>query len=364
MRILYFSHIRWQEIKQRPQFIAEGLAAIGHQLDYVCRIPLGKGGDFVSNLSDRLRVKSIFVLPLALKIAPVERVNSYLVRKMIDWDSYDVIIVTEPRLRACLPVDLRVPIIYDCMDYAPGFYSGRAREYIREEEQRLVGVVDRIIVSSFTLYRTLVKNYGVDKLRISVVKNAAADDFIEKMDSESVEKLLAGRKPQMLYVGTIDFWFDWESVIAFAETHPDVLIMLVGPARCTLPVLPENIVCMGKIPHHSISALLCSSKILLLPFLKCDLIDCVDPVKFYEYISVGKTVISANWEEMRSLKDTPGVFFYNNPGEFCEIAQTILKKDQPSRINRAFHAENCWRVRVRTYDSILRELVADGVTPP
>ena len=292
MKILYFSNIRWQDIKQRPQFIAEELAAKGHVVDYVSRLQAGRKRDKVPQTQSGLSIRNIFVLPFALKFRFIEMINHRIVKQAIQWESYDIIIITEPRLRGCLPEKLSCPVVYDCMDRTAEFYSGHLQKYIEEEDKKLCTLADHIIVSSNTLKKMITQEYGVTSPAVTVVKNAVSNSFITQLKSLGDGISAEEKSFHILYIGTIDFWFDWQTVTAFAQKHPDVIIHLVGPVRSVPPKVPKNIFFPGPVSYDQLVPLLAQARILLLPFVKSKLIDCVDPIKLYEYTAVGKPVLS------------------------------------------------------------------------
>ena len=357
MKILYFSSIRWQDVKQRPQFIAEELAAKGHVVDYVSRLQFGRKRDKVTQTQTGLSIRNIFVLPFALKSRFIELTNQYIVKRAIQWESYDIIIVTEPRLRGCLPEKLLCPVVYDCMDRTAEFYSGHLQKYIEEEDKKLCAQADHIIVSSNTLKKIITQEYRVSSTAITVVKNAVSNSFIAQLKSLGNGISAEEYSFHMLYIGTIDFWFDWKAVTAFAQKHPNTKIHLIGPVRSIPPQVPENIVFHGAVSHDRIVSLLARAKILLLPFVRNRLIDCVDPIKLYEYIAVGKTVLSSYWEELSCCKNLKNIFFYHSETDFNTLAEQLLQSETLPVPDIAFATQNNWANRAEQYQEILLKTI-------
>lgn len=357
MKILYFSSIRWQNIKQRPQFIAEELAENGHVVDYVCRLQLGRKRDKVTQTQTGLSIRNILVFPFALKFRFIEMINHCIVRHAVQWESYDIIIVAEPRLRGCLPEKLSCPVVYDCMDRTAEFYSGHLRKYIEEEDKKLCALADHIIVSSNNLKKIITQEYGISATAITVIKNALSNSFIAQLKSLDNDISVEERSFHLLYIGTIDFWFDWKIVTAFAQKHPDVMIHLVGPVKSVPPQVPKNIYFPGPVSNDQLVHLLAKAKILLLPFVKSKLIDCVDPIKLYEYTAVGKPVLSSFWEELSCFKNFKNIFFYHNETDFNALAEQLLRSENHPAPDIAFTAQNNWAKRAEQYQKILLNTV-------
>ena len=78
-----------------------------------------------------------------------------------------------------------------------------------------------------------------------------------------------------------------------------------------------------------------------------DIIRDVDPVKLYEYISMGKPVISVYYKEVNQFRDF--VFFYHSPDELIRIVDALMQKEMKQKYNyknqQEFLKENNWEKR-------------------
>lgn len=353
MKILYFSHISWQWIKQRPQFLAEALALSGHEVVYLFREPFGTdSGIPPSPPCPRLTVRRVSVLPGSLRCPLIGFLNSRFLRRTIAWDAFDAIVLSDPRLADAVPPETAAPVIYDCMDYHAAFHTGAIRRHVTRKERELCRRADHVIVSSNALHGRLCREYGLAEDRVSVIRNAIPAAFLERY-------IDAGKNPETeipcLYVGTVDFWFDWETVLAFAHAHPELEIHIAGPLLHRPAQLPLNIVTHGPVPNGQIPGLLRRARILLMPFLKNDLVSCVDPVKLYEYLACGKPVLSSFWPELEFFAGTGRLFFYRTQEEFSGTAERLLKgaPGAAAEADARFAAENTWEKRAAEYLAVL-----------
>ena len=346
-RLLYLSPINWNFIKQRPQFLAAYAAENGFDVTFLSRTPWGKGlfRSRRTAVSANLTAVNICVLPLALRFPLIEKFNNFRLKRLIAGEKFDLIIVGDPRLAGVLPENSAIPVFFDCMDNYPDFYSGKIREAISRQQKRLCRLAGGIIVSARKLKDILVREYAADPEKITLIRNAAADDFPEKAKVAADGKITPA---DMLYAGTVDHWFDWEAVVGFARKYPERSIRIAGPLAVPPPEnLPENIELYGKVPHSQIPGLIRNAKLMIIPFVKNPLIEAVDPVKLYEYLSLGKRVLSAYWEELENFQPEPRLIFYSDSGDFAGKAAALL--DNPPETDdtpdAGFHAKNNWSTR-------------------
>ena len=348
MKVLYFSSCAWTWIKQRPHFIVEQFAKHGHSVLFVHRQTVGKKMEGkVIETPENLRIKEYRVLPFALKFPWIDYLNSAILRERIPWNNFDIIILTEPRQLLCLPAasHFATPIFYYCMDKYPDFFAGKKKEYLFNLEKKLCSRAVKIITSSQQLKKSLIELHNVDSSNIFVVRNAVSDDFL-KSSGEAT------------YIGTIDRWLDWDSLISFAEKNNSEIVRLIGPVRYRPERLPENIKFDGVIPHQRVRDVIWNSHLLLLPFKICPLVEAVDPVKLYEYLSCGKVVLSAYWPELDHFLPNDKLHFYHSPEEFClQMKKLQVVTPNPSKeYNLKFYQENCWSNRFKLYQAICRKI--------
>ncbi|MBS7350060.1 MAG: hypothetical protein KIG95_07910, partial [Comamonas sp.] len=91
------------------------------------------------------------------------------------------------------------------------------------------------------------------------------------------------------------------------------------------PDLPSNVELRGPIAHESISGLMRTWHAGLIPFLKNELTQSVDPVKYYEYRACGLPILSTMFGEMlfHAVHD-PEVWFFERL-DFSKI-ETFLRE--------------------------------------
>jgi glycosyltransferase involved in cell wall biosynthesis len=157
-------------------------------------------------------------------------------------------------------------------------------------------------------------------------------------------------RPIAVYVGALDFWFDFNLLETVARRLPEVSFVLIGPddlARTKLSGLP-NLYLLGRRNYAEIPAYLAHADVGLMPFNASQypaLVNSVHPLKLYEYLACGLPVVATDWEELRHL-DSPASLC-RTADEFAQaIAQSVCQPGHSAdRINFARNAD--WSQRVK-----------------
>ena len=351
MKILYFAPVSWNWARQRPHFIAEALAGAGHEVVFFSIIPFGRKKSPCGR-SGAVMVEERHVLPLALRFPLIDRWNACRIRRLLACRDFDAVVLTNPRQRKFLPEHLlsHARLIYDCMDNLPFFYSGRIRARMAEEERELCRMVSAISASSDYLKNALVERCGVSRDKVTVIRNAVSRNFLS-----GEGKAIPLPAPNLVYLGTVAEWLDWETLRTYARRHPDVSLIFIGPGSPNIRRgMPRNMIFLPPVPHREICRYLRSADVLLLPFQVNELIRGVDPVKLYEYLSLNRPVVASYWEELDHFSRSGGIHFYRSPDDFesaaakaFAAARTKLPPDEQ------FYRENLWEKRFPAFLALL-----------
>lgn len=343
MKVLYFSTVNWKWIKQRPHFIAKYLAEQGHEVDYFSINPLGKTSIRKLKIGN-LNVNDSYVLPYSLKSRLIEKINISYIRFKLSKKNYDLIILTGPLQYQYIKDKIHSGslLVYECMDNMPYFYEGKLRDRMIIEEQKTLDLVDAVITSSDKLQEKIRSRSPHKKLNIKTIFNA-----VDYKTFQQLPKKVKLQEPNMVYLGTIGSWLDWDILNNFAKNHPHFTIYLVGPNEMKAD-LHSNIILLGTVPHSEVIDYIYSSNIMLLPFKVNDLTEAVDPVKLYEYLSMNKPIISAYWSELDKLK-CDNLLFYENYQEFEKCVMEFHERKISGTLNNSFIERHNWQSRVLEY---------------
>lgn len=358
--VLYFSVVTWKWIKQRPHFIPLEISKYKkYKVDYryqalrdkfaneapenVVKNKLNKQKDF--------RIAPFKIFPGIEKYTTIDKIAN-IIRTSL-WN-YDTIILTQPNQIQFFILRLhklrRTKIIYECMDNYETWEIDKLN--YRSREGGLIYFSNNIIVSAKGLKDRLMDLYKVSEDKITIIRNAYDKELFKK-DIQKEIKLL---HKNITYIGTVDDWFDFNSVCSFAEKNKEYYIYIIGPVSYLLNEKKKeieekykNIIFVGAVEHDLVPSYINESDVLIMPFILNDLIRCVDPVKVYEYLYLKKPVVSTYWEELSQFKNM--MYFYDyNKNNFEEIITEALKKGfKKSKDYNKIIIESNWENRVKQY---------------
>lgn len=372
MKIIYISLVDWYWIKQRPQHFVELLSKMGNEVVYLCSKPwknnLGNNLNKIKiNCNLDIIRKRTFPINISDKIRVLKIVNNLIMKckiKSID-ENIETIIITHPRHIEYIPKDLLIKckIIYDCMDDYGKFKCG-GDELIKKLELKTIMNVDKVIVSSSYLKSQILNKYSelINEKRIEVIENGVdINNFdLSKLkylkDVNSID--IYEDKINMVYIGTVAEWFDVETIEYAAKTNSNIIINIIGPIDSISEDFKklyryQNIKILGKRPYEEIPHILSKMDIAIMPFIVNDVVKAVNPVKIYEYLSMGMPVISVKYNETEKFGEK--IYLYSNKYEFVKkIEDAMENKFDQSRIEYA--QNNTWQKRVdKLYEIILND---------
>jgi glycosyltransferase involved in cell wall biosynthesis len=275
----------------------------------------------------------------------------------------DTVWITHPTLIESLPSKLRtLPIVYDCMDDAFGFPGAQTRLCLLQElEELLVKQSARILCSSDFLGRLLIKRYGRRICtKLSLVRNGFSAEIttdVRKINTLKIERWTNSRC-SVAYFGTIAEWFDFDLLLQCLATNDNVEFHLIGPVASKHPPNHERLRYHGAIPHQRLFDVAAQFDAYMMPFRASPLIEAVDPVKLYEYLALGKEVVSVYYPEIERFGDY--VNFYRTGADFIRIIGELtagrLSTKNSHGESCAFLECNSWHSRLSLIHQILQTL--------
>ena len=140
-------------------------------------------------------------------------------------------------------------------------------------------------------------------------------------------------------------WVDIELIKKVITLLPDYQFMFVGDNFAGSEKF-KNCKIYAHKDIEKLPELLSLADCCIIPFLKNEISDSADPLKFYEFISQGKPVVVSNIPELEKFKDI--VDYSNNPEEFAQAIKKAIETDTlEKKIKRIEIArENAWDKRI------------------
>ncbi len=349
--IIFFSIINWAFRYQRPQHIAVGFAETGHRVFYIS-IDLKNQTQYgIQALSENIyeitlpfvNDSAIYNTDLNEGIKTSNKAIGSLIR---DYGIKDAVAFVQYPLWAPLVKDLKdrygTKVIFDYLDEFSGFSNVNA-DYVNKFDSMMVDLSDICICTS----QNILEKIKTKTNRVQLIPNATEFEYFNELPINDLLKDID--KPIIGYYGAIAEWFDTDTVEFVAKSRPDWNIVLIGHTFFSdVERLKKynNIHLLGEKPYKELTKYLYWFDVCLIPFKLCDLILSTNPVKFYEYISSGKPVVSSNLPELQQYKGI--MYFANNKEEFLEKIGLALKEDDEKVKKTRIEIAQCndWNHRV------------------
>lgn len=334
MKILYFAPIYFDDMKQRPQQLAECLAK-EHTVYYVeptiswVRWLLKKGTPCtgcsrkISRTLTVIRLDGSRTFHKSVEILDLAGCNNWSeYRQMKDLAGQcDLIWAGYPGWYTLVRHIRHKPVVYDKMDEDDLLAKNWLLKLtLHRNKKKLAKLADLIFVSSRKFYQDF-----QGKKPVYLVPNALSQEFLRQSllltdtdDKDSGGRLQGQQTKQLIfgYVGTIGEWFDF-SVIRYLLSLPGRhSVVLAG--RNLMPVFShERVTYLGIRPHEELPKLIHGFDVCLYNFKKSRLLDTINPVKIYEYLAMKKPVLAVDSIETRVLE--PYLMIYRKPHQIAAL---------------------------------------------
>ncbi|MGC4115287.1 MAG: glycosyltransferase [Myxococcales bacterium] len=324
---------------QRPAQLALELLNRAHRVTYVYRFPSSERGrrrrSFAHENLTHARFRDFSARAFALERGLRERM---------------VVLTAMPlaEFRACAAyLKARgAQTVYDCIDDWDSSLGGAW--YSRRAENRLVEESDLVVASARALKDSLEARSWRD---VALVPNAVNTHLFARGREQPRPADLPEADAVFMYVGALwGEWFDWEWIVALAQARPECAVVLVGEYRGQCKNPPRNVHFLGLRPQADVPAYLAHADVCLVPFKVDRLTRAVSPLKVFEYLAMGKPVVSADLPEVHDL---PYVTLAHSAEQFVDAvgrAQVIRPVEEDLA---KFVAENGWKARVRQLERLL-----------
>ena len=243
-------------------------------------------------------------------------------------------------------------IVYDCMDEHLGFSTNE--DQMLSNESRLGMESSLVVVTSQYLYDKMIK------FNKNCVRVPNATDFEHFSHLPENDLLKNVRKPIIGYYGALSEWFDIELIEHAAKARKDWQFIFIGgnDSGVNMSVLEKlpNVRFLGEKSYSEIPKYLYWFDVCIIPFKLSRLTEATNPVKFYEYISSGKPVVSVRLPELFPVADY--LYLANDKEDFVRKIETALEeKDDRIRQRRVEFAKgNTWDKRYKALKTAIDEL--------
>ncbi len=193
-------------------------------------------------------------------------------------------------------------------------------EVLKNEKIFVVATANKLY-NEISKYRNL--NYrlvtnGVDYAHFANVNNISIPCDIERIINKN--------RPIIGYFGALAKWFDFGLIKKIASERPDNEILLIGwdydgsLSKSEINKI-SNVTILGPISYKILPNYAKFFDVSVIPFLINDITEATSPVKLFEYMALGKPIVTTNLPE---CKKYDSVLIGKNHMEFIEKLDKAL----------------------------------------
>lgn len=354
--------------KQRPQHLANTLVSLGYRVWYVDpSFQLGAEEAFWSYSDDdalivRLpspRFDAISIHAATLSPGEEQQISD-AIRKLIvnaSIDSY--IFLVEHPFWEFIPVNLGARFIYDCIDLHEGF--GNINPKLLAREKSMLEKAWAVVSTSAYLDSHI---YSLTGRRSTIIRNACdTEHFMVKKEPD--QSRVSSDSLSIGYFGAISHWFDKDLVTDAARLLADQAVFhFIGSDDCGLQAEFErkgllNSKFYGEVPYEAVPSIAKTFDVCIIPFQLIELIKATNPVKFYEYMAMGKPVVASRIPELECYSEQHlHLALVEGPEDFAESSIRLIKEAGHEAIEErlSIARSNTWLSRAEALASVIQTI--------
>ncbi|MBU0638813.1 MAG: glycosyltransferase [Planctomycetes bacterium] len=251
-------------------------------------------------------------------------------------------------------------VIYDCIDeVAVHVPRPRLVQLYEKWEDELVQRAAGAVVTAEALGEAL-RRRRTD-LSIATIRNGVDVERFEAgaRSSPRPADVPAKGRPIVGFVGALYEWIDWKLIGDVARALPDYDFVFVGPhdGRGLADMLTgvENATFLGARPYDRVPAYVQAFDVCWVPFDQSRVSRAANPVKIYEYLALGKPVVSTPVADTDSFEGLVRVG--RDLDEIGEHLRAALAEGDERVAERVHFARaNSWEARAADYVSFVASL--------
>jgi UDP-galactopyranose mutase len=363
LRMLVFSHLRWDFVYQRPQHLLSRFAQ--ERPVFVIEEPV-----YDPNTAPRWELQKLHPQMTICRPHTSCPEGGFADVQLSDLKLLVERLVREENLKRCLAwmyTPMALPlleclqpeiVIYDCMDELSAFDF--APPQLIQREQQLLKRADLVFTGGPSLYRAKQSRHPNVHLFPSSVDSKHFRQALNGLP-EPVEQVWLPR-PRLGYFGVIDERIDRPLLAHVAASHPEWHLIMIGPVvkidPATVPQAP-NLHYMGQRPYEALPAYLAGWDVCLLPFARNAATRFISPTKTLEYMAAERPIVSTPITDVQEpygnivyLGDTPETFV-----AACEraLASSQEERERRGEKMRAVLKTTSWDVTAAAMQRLIEE---------
>ncbi|MGE6667862.1 methyltransferase domain-containing protein [Paenibacillus xylanexedens] len=227
---------------------------------------------------------------------------------------------------------------------------------LKDERVIVVATADRLL-KEVESYRN--KNYQL------VTNGVDVNHFKRELEidrtPEIIKVIKERNKPVIGYFGALAKWFDYKLVIKLAVERPEYEILLIGwDYDGSLPFYNldkyENITVIGPINYVDLPYYADIFTVSTIPFLLNEITEATSPIKLFEYMAMGKPIVTSNLPECRKYES---VLIGETHDQFLEKVDHALNLVNDQSYNELITKEalaNTWEQKATDISKMIQQV--------